>query len=86
LSSGGSGVGGGGWSTGNTSNTLNGATNRGGGGGGIRDTYNAGYSGNGGSGVVIVRYLGNQRATGGIVSTSGGYTYHTFNSSGAFIA
>jgi hypothetical protein len=86
LSSGGSGVGGGGWSTGNTGNTLNGAANRGGGGGGIRDTYNAGYAGFGGSGVVIVSYVGTPRASGGTVSQTGGYTYHTFTSSGTFVA
>jgi hypothetical protein len=39
----------------------------------------------GGSGVVIIRYLGSQRGTGGIVTSAGGYTYHTFNSSGTFI-
>jgi hypothetical protein len=41
---------------------------------------------NGGSGVVIVRYSGTQRATGGTVTTVGGYTYHTFTSSGTFTA
>jgi hypothetical protein len=39
-------------------------------------------AGNGGSGVVIVRYLGGQIATGGTITSSGGYTYHTFTSSG----
>jgi len=39
----------------------------------------------GGSGVVIIRYAGTtQRASGGTVTTAGGYTYHTFNSSGTF--
>jgi hypothetical protein len=42
--------------------------------------------GNGGSGVVIVRYLGSQRASGGTIVTTGGYTYHTFTSSGTFTA
>jgi hypothetical protein len=41
---------------------------------------------NGGSGVVIVRYLGAQRGTGGTVTSSGGYTYHTFTTSGTFTA
>jgi hypothetical protein len=44
------------------------------------------YGGNGGSGVVIIRYIGLQRASGGTVSTAGGYTIHTFNSSGTFVA
>jgi hypothetical protein len=38
----------------------------------------------GGSGVVIIRYSGGQRATGGTVTTVSGYTYHTFTSSGTF--
>jgi hypothetical protein len=33
---------------------------------------------------VIVRYAGSQVASGGSVSSSGGYTYHTFTSSGTF--
>jgi hypothetical protein len=40
----------------------------------------------GGSGVVIVRYIGNQRGTGGTITSSDGYTYHTFTSSGIFTA
>ena len=49
----------------------------GGGGGGYR------YSGgNGSNGIVIVRYPGGQRATGGTVATSGGYTTHTFTNTG----
>jgi hypothetical protein len=36
---------------------------------------------------VIVRYLGSTaRATGGTVSVTGGYVYHTFTSSGSFVA
>jgi hypothetical protein len=35
---------------------------------------------------VILRYAGAQRATGGTVTSSGGYTYHTFTSSGTFTA
>lgn len=37
-----------------------------------------GNSNNGGSGIVIITYYGNQRASGGIVTQSGGYTSHTF--------
>lgn len=43
-------------------------------------------SGAGGSGVVIIRYAGPQRGTGGTVTSSGGYTIHTFTSSGTFTA
>jgi len=43
-------------------------------------------SGNGGSGVVIIRYSGSQRGSGGTVTSSGGYTYHTFTSSGTYTA
>jgi len=50
-----------------------------GGGGGA--SYSAFYPANGGAGLVIIRYAGTtQRATGGTISTSGGYTYHTFQS------
>jgi hypothetical protein len=42
--------------------------------------------GNGGAGILIVRYLGTPRATGGSINQSGGYTIHTFTSSGTFIA
>jgi hypothetical protein len=38
----------------------------------------------GGSGVVIVRYAGAQAATGGTITSTGGYTYHTFTASGTF--
>ncbi|PSA83237.1 hypothetical protein BT095_11815, partial [Corynebacterium diphtheriae] len=39
---------------------------------------------NGQNGIVIIRYLGSQRATGGTVTTSGGYTIHTFTGNGTF--
>jgi hypothetical protein len=46
-----------------------------------------GAGGSGGSGVVIIRYLGTvQRATGGTVTISGGYVIHTFTSSSTYIA
>jgi hypothetical protein len=60
-----------------------GANTGGGGGGGTHYNYNNG-GGNGGSGIVIVRYPGPQAATGGTIETKGGYTYHTFTSSGTF--
>jgi hypothetical protein len=55
---------------------ASGTANTGGGGGG--------RSGSGGSGVVIIRYAGTPVATGGTITQSGGYTYHTFTSSGTF--
>jgi hypothetical protein len=36
--------------------------------------------------VVIIRYLGAQRGTGGVVTSAGGYTIHTFNASGSYTA
>lgn len=57
--------------------------NRGGGGGGA--AYGSGNGGAGAAGVVIVRYLtGAVTASGGTTSTSGGYTIHTFTTSGTF--
>ena len=83
TSSGGTGGGGSGGRAG-----TNGTANTGGGGGGgtIIGVSTGGTSivGSGGSGVVIIRYLGAQRATGGTVTSAGGYTYHTFTSSGEF--
>jgi hypothetical protein len=34
--------------------------------------------------VFIIRYPGSQRGTGGTVTSSGGYTYHTFTSAGTY--
>jgi hypothetical protein len=86
---GGLGGGGAGSNTGNSSSSAAignaGTVNKGGGGGG--SNYNSstgGGGGNGGSGVVILRYAGAQRATGGVITSVGGYTIHTFNSSGTF--
>jgi hypothetical protein len=59
-----------------------GTANRGGGGGGYGESSNSGA--NGGSGIVIIRYIGSQRGTGGTVTSAGGYTYHTFTSSSTF--
>jgi hypothetical protein len=59
-----------------------GGTNTGGGGGGASHSSSTGA--NGGSGIVIVRYFGSQKATGGSITSSGGYTIHTFTSSGSF--
>ena len=49
---------------------------------------NSGGGGNnssaGAAGIVVIRYAGEQLATGGTVSTVGGDTVHTFTSSGSF--
>jgi hypothetical protein len=58
-------------------------TGGGGGGGGGGGSPNAGA---GGSGIVIVRYSGTVRGSGGTITASGGYTVHTFLSSGTFTA
>jgi hypothetical protein len=64
-----------------------GSANTGGGGGGIGGDASISNSGGaGGSGVVIIRYTGAQKGTGGTVTSSGGYTYHTFTSSGTYTA
>lgn len=55
------------------------AANRGGGGGG---GGNLKAGGSGGSGVVIVRYAGDARFTGGTITSDAGDTIHTFTSSG----
>jgi hypothetical protein len=60
----------------------NGAANSGGGGGG---NGHYGLSGSGGSGIVIVRYPGPQKAIGGTVTSVGGYTIHTFTTTGSTI-
>jgi hypothetical protein len=64
---------------------ANGVANTGGGGGGSIISGSTGTSGVGGSGIVIVRYPGPQKATGGnTITTTNGYTIHTFTSSGTF--
>jgi hypothetical protein len=62
----------------------NAGANTGGGGGGGSHYNLTNQGGNGGSGIVIIRYLGPQNGTGGTVTTSGLYTVHTFTSSGTF--
>jgi len=64
----------------------NGTPNTGGGGGAHSTNYptaGSGKAGNGGSGIVIVKYLGPPKATGGTVTFSGGYTIHTFTTVGS---
>jgi hypothetical protein len=68
-----------------------GLANRGQGGGGAHSNNgdNGGYGSTGfagGSGVVLIRYLGPPKARGGIITQYNGYTCHQFNGSGNFIA
>ena len=63
--------------------STSGSANTGGGGGGY--LFNAQGGGSGGSGIVIIRYKGPQKATGGTVTTVGTETVHTFTSSGTFV-
>ena len=63
-----------------------GTANTGGGGGGGSGNGASYAGGAGGSGIVIISYLGAQRGTGGTVTSSGGYTIHTFTSSGTYNA
>jgi len=61
---------------------ASGGTNTGNGGQGAGGNYAAGA---GGPGVVIVRYPDDSiEATGGDVTSTGGYTYHTFTTDGTF--
>jgi hypothetical protein len=82
------GAGGGGNGAGNSTNATGGTANTGGGGGGggrADLSPPASYSGgDGGSGIVIIRYAGGTKATGGTITTSGSYTIHTFTTSGTF--
>jgi hypothetical protein len=59
-----------------------GTANTGGGGGGGTTSNGAA----GGAGIIIISYSGSQRGIGGTVTTSGGYTIHTFTSSSTYIA
>jgi hypothetical protein len=69
-----------------------GTAGTGGGGGGIGGNLSNGslQGGNGGSGIVVVRYqissVAAQKATGGNISFYGGKTIHTFTNSGTFTA
>lgn len=76
--------GGGNGNSGGAGSAATANTGSGGGGAGFNGSFFSG--GNGGSGIVIIRYAGSQRGTGGTVVTTGGYTYHTFTSSGTYTA
>ena len=74
---------GGGGIAGNPTGGNGSANSGGGGGGGINGDA---YGGSGGSGVVIIRYPGCQRGTGGTICSYCGTTIHVFTSSGTFVA
>lgn len=78
------GSGGGGNGGGNGTAGTDGTAGLGGGGGGGFCQGNNGR--NGGSGVAIIYYVGTQRASGGTVTSSGGFTFHTFTTTGNFVA
>lgn len=82
----GGGVGGGGGGVGGGTGVAGtaGTANTGGGGGG--GGGGAGIPAGGGSGVVVIAYLTSSgiSATGGTITTSGGYTIHTFTTSGTW--
>jgi hypothetical protein len=83
LNNGSPGGGGGGEQWANTPGGNAGANTGGGGGGSAH--YNANNKGGeGGSGIVIVRYPGPQAATGGTYTFVNGVSFHTFTSSGTF--
>jgi hypothetical protein len=52
--------------------------------GGQAGNGQGGIGSNGSNGVVIIRYPGDQAATGGTITQSGGYTIHTFTANGTF--
>ena len=71
----------------NVSNGVSATANTGGGGGGAGSSSSGpSTGGSGGSGVVVIRYLGSQKGSGGTVTSAGGYTYHTFTTSGTYTA
>src|SRR5215217_346283 len=80
---GGSGAGTGGNS--DVPNATSAIANRGGGGGGGGSTETTGAGGAGGSGIVIIRYPGAPRGTGGTITTVGSDTVHTFTANGSLV-
>ncbi|MEO8637499.1 MAG: glycine-rich domain-containing protein [Candidatus Taylorbacteria bacterium] len=81
ASSPGAGGDGGGGNASNFSGAGDGAPNTGGGGGGGGWHLNNDNGGSGGSGIVIISYpTGSVDAIGGMITTSGGNTIHTFTS------
>ena len=78
---GGTGGGGAGGNSGSTNGTA-GTPNLGGGGGGGPSGRSGGA---GGSGIVIISYVGAQKFGGGVVTSVGGNTIHTFTTSGTLV-
>jgi hypothetical protein len=76
------GLGGGGGGNFNAAGSAATANTGGGGGGGSYSPSSAG--GAGGSGIVIIRYAGPQKASGGTITSVNGDTVHTFTTSGTF--
>lgn len=79
------GSGGGGAGTTSDSTATAGTANLGGGGGGcggLSTATGTTFGGQGGSGIVIISYVGAQQFSGGVVTSSGGNTIHTFTTSG----
>jgi len=78
------GLGGGGNGSVAGASASSGTPNSGGGGGGVGGGSSTVYvGGSGGSGTVIISYAGSQIFNGGLVTSSGGNTIHTFNATGA---
>jgi hypothetical protein len=78
------GTGGGGIGGYNNAGPVTGSKNTGGGGGG-GSAFGTGQGADGGSGIVKIRYYGTgSKATGGTITYSGGYTYHSFTASATF--
>ena len=61
------------------------ANNGAGGGCNLNDASSTGGTAYGADGVVILRYVGKQRGTGGTYSSAAGFSYHTFTSSGSYV-
>ena len=78
------GAGGGGNGTVNAAGCA-GAANSGGG-GGSEGSNSGGGGGVGGSGIVIIRYCGSQRGSGGTIVSCNGHTIHIFSSSTMYTA
>lgn len=78
---GGAGGGGAGSSAGGSTSGTPGTNGLGGGGGGTAGT---GTGGIGGKGVAIAAYAGGIQASGGVITSSGGNTIHTFTANGTF--
>jgi len=76
------GAGGGGAGASGNNNGTSGTASTGGGGGGTRNNTIIATNGNGGSGIVIISYAGAQQFGGGVVTSVGGNTIHTFTTSG----